>query len=121
LVCYSLLPQWVHHGNNDDVIAYLVVEEARKQQAQANIEKLHKHVGMVRWEVEAMAQTQQDRLDAQRYRLAKEEMIMFKPAGYDGMNRSRFDAVWFSDEPDLDKDLDARIAKNAAIAAKGEE
>ena len=59
--------------------------------------------------------------DAERYRIVKDEIIDYKPAGYDGCNFGRWDTMCKSDEKDFDVFVDSFAEKikrlDAAIAA----
>ena len=63
--------------------------------------------------------------DAERYRFLRDELIEYKPAGYDGRKDGRFDLVWLSGISDLDRAVDIGIAHStprqvAAIAKEKE-
>jgi hypothetical protein len=55
--------------------------------------------------------SEKDRIDAERYRWAKENLIEWNPPGYNGWDKGRFDMLWESEERNIDVVIDAEIAK----------
>ena len=60
--------------------------------------------------------------DAERFAWMIENWIMYKPPGYDGCDRGRFDLYEFTDTGDIRAAIDkARLKSNAEITGRGEE
>jgi hypothetical protein len=52
--------------------------------------------------------------DARRYHFIKDEILEYKPAGYDGCLYGRFDGWWKSESNDLDALVDEKLLRLSA-------
>ncbi|HET8687512.1 MAG TPA: hypothetical protein VFM18_12730 [Methanosarcina sp.] len=94
-----IIEQWLTQGFTTDLFEYdSIPVYTDESNAHIEIQRLR-------------AENAELQIKADRYDWLDQNAIMWKPPGYDGCKRGRFDAYWYSEDEDLAYHIDSQLKK----------